>query len=137
MTPEQASHLIEQLVLGTDPRTGELLREGDACTAPEVIRALFVARNALQGKTAEPARPARRGPVMRNGVVLANVGKKWSGEDVDAMLRQFEAGTPIGAIAAQLGRTDVGIVARLVQAGALPDREAGFVLLRARRGQDA
>ncbi|QGZ39806.1 hypothetical protein IP92_02118 [Pseudoduganella flava] len=131
MTPEQAADIIEQLALGTDPRDGNPLADSDSCTAPEVIRALFLARTALRGALAAPA-PAKtpRAPVMRNGVVLPNVGKKWSGDDVDTLLRQFEAGTPIGAIAAQLGRTDSGIVARLVHAGAIPDRETGYALMR-------
>lgn len=132
MTPQQAAQLLEQLALGTDPRTGAALAEGDACTAPEVIRALFIARNALQGKS----EPARKGPVVRNGVMLANVGKKWSGDEIDTLLQQFQAGTPLGRIAAQLGRTDGSIVARLVHAGALPDRESGYTLLKAQR-QDA
>lgn len=130
MAPQQAAQLVEQLALGIDPRTGEPLAEGDACTAPEVIRALFIACNALQGKS----EPARRPPVVRNGVTLVNAGKKWSGEEVDALLQAFQAGTPLGRIAVQLGRTDGSIVARLVQAGALPDRESGYTLLKAQQG---
>lgn len=134
MTPEQASTLIEQLALGTDPRTGEALREGDACTAPDIIRALFIARNALRDvPVAESARPPRRAPVVRNGVVLPNAGKKWSADDAGTLLHQFGAGTPIGQIAAQLGRTDGSIVARLVHAGVLPDREAGYALMKGGR----
>ncbi|WUR13886.1 hypothetical protein E7V67_001910 [[Empedobacter] haloabium] len=104
MTPQQAAQLLEQLALGIDPRTGVSLAEHDACTTPDVIRALFIARNALQGKL----EPARKAPVVRNGVTLANVGKKWSGEEVDTLLQEF-------------------------QAGALPDRESGYTLLKAQR----
>ncbi|AXA92730.1 hypothetical protein [Massilia sp. YMA4] len=129
MTPQQAAQLLEQLALGIDPRTGVSLAEHDACTTPDVIRALFIARNALQGKL----EPAPKAPVVRNGVTLANVGKKWSGEEVDTLLQEFQAGTPLGRIAAQLGRTDGSIVARLVHAGALPDRESGYTLLKAQR----
>ncbi len=135
MTPEQASTIVEQLALGTDPRTGTALAPGDACTAPEVIRALFIARNALQGRVPEGAGTARRGPVMRNGVVLENVGKRWSAQDVDTLLQDFASGIPLRQISRQLGRTDSGIVARLVAAGALPDREAGYALMRADRGR--
>jgi hypothetical protein len=132
MTPQQAAQIIEHLALGVDPRSGEVLGEGDACTAPEIIRALFIARNALQAPAASP--PTRRKtPFVRNGVELPNVGKKWSGEDVDTLLQQFEAGTPLGRIAVQLGRTDGSIVARLVHAGVLPDRETGYTLLKAHR----
>ncbi|MBB3220519.1 hypothetical protein [Pseudoduganella umbonata] len=138
MTPEQASQILEQLALGFDPGTGEPLRDGDACIAPDVIRALFIARNALRGvPETEPARRARRAPVMRNGVVLQNVGKKWSADDADTLLQQFEAGMPIGQIAAQLGRTGGSIVARLVHAGVLPDRETGYALLNGSREQPA
>jgi hypothetical protein len=138
MTPEQASRILEQLALGTDPRTGETLREGDACTAPEVIRALFIARTALRDVlVAEAVPPPRRAPVMRNGVVLPNVGKRWSGDDVDTLLQQFGAGTPIRQIAAQLGRTDGSIVSRLVHAGVLPDREAGYALMNDGQAQPA
>ena len=134
MTPQQAAQIIEHLALGVDPRTGEVLGEGDACTAPEIIRALFLARNALQAPpAAAPRPPARKTPFVRNGVELPNVGKKWSGEDVDTLLQQFEAGTPLGRIAVQLGRTDGSIVARLVHAGVLPDRETGYTLLKAHR----
>lgn len=132
MTPQQAAQIIEQLALGVDPRTGEVLGEGDACTAPEIIRALFIARNALQAPS--PAAPTpRKTPFVRNGVELPNVGKKWSSEDVDTLLQQFEAGTPLSRIAVQLGRTDGSIVARLVHAGVLPDRETGYTLLKAHR----
>lgn len=129
MTPQQAAQIIEHLALGVDPRTGEVLGPDDACTAPEIIRALFIARNALQA----PAPPARKTPFVRNGVTLPNVGKKWSGEDVDTLLQQFDAGTPLNEIAMQLGRTDGSIVARLVHAGVLPDRETGYTLLKAHR----
>ncbi len=138
MTPEQASSILEQLALGTDPRTGATLREGDACTAPEVIRALFIARGALRDVlVVKPERAHRRAPAMRNGVVLPNAGKKWSADDADTLLHQFEAGTPIGQIAAQLGRTDGGIMSRLVQAGVLPDREAGYALIKGGRKTSA
>jgi hypothetical protein len=138
MNAEHAAHIIEQLALGTDPRNGAPLAPEDACTSPEVIRALFIARNALQGKPAtDPERPARRGPVVRNGVVLANVGKKWSSEDVDTLLEHFAAGTSIRDLSRQLGRTDAGIVARLVHAGALPDRDTGYALIMARRERAA
>lgn len=135
MTPEQASTIVEQLAMGTDPRTGIVLGPGDACTAPEVIRALFMARNALQGRLLEGTAAPRRGPVMRNGVVLENAGKRWSAQDVDKLLKDFASGTPLRQISRQLGRSDSGIVARLVAAGALPDREAGYALIRADRGR--
>jgi hypothetical protein len=133
MRSEAASTIIEQLALGIDPRTGEALPAGDACTAPEIIRALFVARQALLGSlTGEAGSPGgtRRGPVVRNGVVLANVGKRWSAEDGDTLMELFAAGTPIRDIGMQLGRTDSGIISRLVLAGALPDRDTGYGLLR-------
>jgi len=134
MTPQQAAQIIEHLALGVDPRTGEVLGEGDACTAPEIIRALFIARNALQAPSPAATTPAqRKTPFVRNGVELPNVGKKWSEEDVGTLLQQFEAGTPLSRIAVQLGRTDGSIVARLVHAGVLPDREAGYTLLKAHR----
>ncbi len=134
MTPQQAAYIIEQLALGTDPRSGANLAEGDACTAPEVIRALFIARNALRAEPpSEPARAARKSPVVRNGVALPNVGKKWTGDDVDTLLQQFEAGTPLAQIATQLGRTDGSIVARLVHAGRLPDRDLGYAMLKGQK----
>ncbi|TWI66176.1 hypothetical protein IP91_01987 [Pseudoduganella lurida] len=133
MTPEAASTIIEQLALGIDPRTGAALPGGDACTAPEIIRALFVARQALLGRVPGETAGARRGPVIRNGVVLANVGKRWSAEDGDTLMELFAAGTPIRDIGMRLGRTDSGIISRLVLAGALPDRDTGYGLLRGAR----
>jgi hypothetical protein len=131
MTPQQASDIIEQLALGTDPRTGGTLPDGDACTSLEVIRALFIARDALRGPV--PAAKPPRAAVMRDGVVVPNAGKKWSGDDVATLMRHFEAGTPIAEIATQLGRTKGSIISRLVQAGVLPDREAGYALAGGRQ----
>ncbi len=70
---------------------------------------------------------------MRNGVALPNVGKKWTGDNVDTLLQQFEAGTPLTQIATRLGRTDGSIVARLVLAGLLPDRELGYAMLKGQK----
>lgn len=82
--------------------------------------------------------PFRAPPLTdQPGAVLPNAGKKWSADDADTLLRQFAAGKPIGEIAAHLGRTDGGIVARLVHAGVLPDREAGYALIRESREPQA
>lgn len=97
---------LRKLAQGIDPRSGLPLPEQDACQAPEVIRALFQAIQALeaQGKVRPPPEQA---------------GKPWSEEEEQALLRRFDEGEPITAIARAHSRTTGAIRARLAQCGRL------------------
>ncbi|WP_275628866.1 hypothetical protein [Pseudomonas sp. 273] len=97
---------LRKLAHGLDPRTGQALPGGDACQAPEVIRALFQAIQALeaQGKV----RPSPE-----------QAGKPWNEEEEQALLQRFDEGEAVTAIARAHGRTTGAIRARLVQCGRL------------------
>ena len=97
---------LRKLAQGIDPRSGLPLPEEDACQAPEVIRALFQAIQALeaQGKV----RPSPE-----------QAGKPWNEEEEQALLQRFDEGEPVTAIARAHGRTTGAIRARLVQCGRL------------------
>ena len=68
---------LRKLAQGIDPRSGLPLPGEDACQAPEVIRALFQAIQALeaQGKVRPPPEQA---------------GKPWSEEEEQALLQRFD-----------------------------------------------
>lgn len=98
-THSQNLDLLRQLANGTDPRNGLPLPTGDACQAPEVIRALFHAIHLLEKHKARP--PA------------VQAGKPWDEEEEQALLQRFDAGEAITAIARAHGRTTGAIRARL------------------------
>jgi hypothetical protein len=47
MSPNEAKSIIEALANGVDPETGEVLSAQSVFNNPQVIRALFIATNAL------------------------------------------------------------------------------------------
>lgn len=97
---------LRKLAQGVDPRSGLTLPEQDACQAPEVIRALFLAIQALEAQ-------GRVRPLPEQA------GKPWGEEEEQALLRRFDEGEPVTAIARAHGRTTGAIRARLAQCGRL------------------
>ncbi|MCG8906323.1 hypothetical protein [Pseudomonas sp. DP-17] len=108
-----ADHLSESLTLlrklahGIDPRHDQPLAVDDPCQAPEVIRALFHAIHALET------------PAPRPRALPQQAGKPWQAEEEQVLLRRFEAGETVAAIAREHGRTTGGIRSRLKYLGKL------------------
>jgi len=105
--------MLRTLAEGFDPKSGEELPTGGAFSDPDVIRALLAGARALDG----PPRDLPEG-----------AGRPWSPDEEDRLVRQFDAGSEIAALAEAHGRTRGGIVSRLLRLGRDPGgahRKAG------------
>ena len=113
MSPLEAKRIVEALASGIDPETGEVLPAQSTFNSPQVIRALFVAGKALD-------RAAKR--AERDNSLPGNAGRSWSDEEDKELLALFDSGAPVKSIAAEHGRTQGAIAARLVRLGRIKDR---------------
>ena len=110
MRNERAQHILQSLIQGVDPVTGEELPPGSITSSADVLRAM------LAGKTALEALAARE---MRRKMLPDNVGRSWSDEEQATMVAAFKSGDPLPDIAARHGRTRRAIEARLERLGLL------------------
>jgi hypothetical protein len=111
MSPQEALPIIKTLADGIDPLTGEVLSDQSPFNQPEVIRALFVAAQALNEATAAPK--GARANKDRPG----NAGRAWPPEEDEQLLKAFDAGTPPRELAMKHGRTKGAIDSRLAKHG--------------------
>lgn len=110
MTKAEAAQILEMLINGIDPATGELLSDGHVCTQTAVMRALHMGYAALMQSSVqtidrlEESRPASREKTHLN----------WS-EEEDQYLRQaWEAGVLLDEMRRYLSRTLRSVKCRLV-----------------------
>ena len=108
MSPNEAKSIIEALANGIDPETGDDLAAQSVFNNPQVIRALFVASNALD-------RLVKR--AEREKSLPGNAGNAWSETEDSELLNAFDNGSTIKDIAAKHGRTEGAIAARLIRLG--------------------
>jgi hypothetical protein len=108
MSPNEAKSIIEALANGVDPETGEVFPTQSVFNNPQVIRALFMATNALNSL----AKREKRGEPLPG-----NAGKAWSEAEDSELLGAFDAGGSIKEIAAKHGRTKGAITSRLIRFG--------------------
>jgi hypothetical protein len=95
---------------GVDPRTGEEFQEEGAWSDPKVIRALFRAAEALEGKgRGGAARGVRNLPPA--------AGKPWTLEEDERLKTEFRTTTDLQSLAELHARTTGAISARLVRWG--------------------
>jgi hypothetical protein len=113
MSPVEAMKVIEALANGIDPETGEALPGHSPLNSPNVIRALFVAGQALE-KAVKRSEP--------DSFLPANAGRSWSSEEDQALLDMFNSGAPVNELAAKHGRTQGAIASRLARLGRINDR---------------
>lgn len=115
MTPHnypKAKQVLDALIHGVDPDTGEELPSDAVSNRPDVLRALLTADVALDTVQARAQRRAQLPP---------SVGKTWDPKEEIQLTKEFEKGTPIPDIAARHGRTVRAIEARLVKLGLVPE----------------
>lgn len=105
-----ASRILQWLIEGIDPTTGEDIPTDSILNRAEIIRALLTAVWALD---AEEARKKRREQLP------TNAGRTWSAEEDAALVDAFERGVPVATIAAERGRSVRSIEARLTAKGLL------------------
>ncbi len=105
-----------ELEIGAGAET--LVASGTTASDPivDLKRALFLAVDALEQRT--------RLAVRRQGTLPRNAGKPWTAAEDDELLRQFDSGLAVEALAAAHERTRAGIEARLVKHGRLDERAA-------------
>lgn len=109
MDDSKAHGIIATLAKGLDPISGRAFPSDSPYQAPDIVRALFVAAQALDAKLHTRGRG--------KGELPANAGKPWNDEEDRRLLLQFDAGQTIQDLARAHGRTVAGIQARLERHG--------------------
>lgn len=112
MSPNEAKSIIESLANGMDPQTGEVLAVPGVCSQPQVIRALFIAGRALDRLIARE---------NRLKTLPENAGKPWSPSEDSELLKHFDGGLSMKALAAGHGRSNGAIASRLAHLGRIKD----------------
>lgn len=110
MFPREAKSIIELLANGIDPDSGEILPRKSVLNSPQVIRALFVAVEALDGAVKS---------AKRMHLQPSNIGHSWSDEEDRSLLAMFDSGALIKDIAAKHKRIRGAIHSRLLRFGKL------------------
>ena len=117
MDNEQAADLVRQLADGLDPSTGEPLPADSPCQHPQIVRALFVARRALEGtSTGDRARSPRP----------EHAGNPWTGDDDRELAEAYDSGTAVKELADRHKRSKSAIRARLAKLGKVPATATRF-----------
>lgn len=110
MKEQRARQILQALVQGVDPLTGEELPSGSITQQADVLRALLAGVSALEQSAARAQRRAQ---------LPDNVGRAWTKEEEATLLAAFKASEPLPAIATRHRRTLRAIEARLERLGVL------------------
>ena len=110
MQEQRARKILQSLVQGVDPRTGEELAPGSVLQQAEVLRALLAGVAALDQVGARAHRRAQ---------LPEKVGSPWTADEESSLVTAFQAGDPLPDIASRHGRTLRAIEARLERLGLL------------------
>lgn len=102
MDETRAQALIATLANGVNPLTGEVFPADSPYQAPDVVRALYTAGRALEGRTR-----------LRRAGTPANAGTPWTEEEDRRLVAEFDAGLTLIELAQSHRRTPAGIQARL------------------------
>jgi hypothetical protein len=110
MKEQRARQILQALVQGVDPLTGEELPSGTVLQQADVLRALLAGLAALEQTSARAQRRAQ---------LPDNVGRPWNADEETKLTEAFESGEGLSSIAARHGRTLRAIEARLERLGLL------------------
>ena len=108
MELSQAKEVIYTLSQGIDPASGEVLADNSCFNQPVIIRALFLAHEALEKSVKYQQRKSSLPP---------NAGKPWPDEEDEQLAGAFDTGTSIAQLAKAHQRTPGSIKARLEKLG--------------------
>ena len=108
MELSQAKEVIYTLSQGIDPASGEVLADNSCFNQPVIIRALFLAHEALEKSFKYQQRKSSLPP---------NAGKPWPNEEDEQLAGAFDTGTSIAQLAKAHQRTPGSIKARLEKLG--------------------
>jgi hypothetical protein len=110
MKEQRARQILQALIQGVDPMTGEDLASGTVLQHADVLRALLAGVSALEQMAARAQRRAQ---------LPDNVGRAWTSEEEGTLVAAFQSGDALADIAARHGRTVRAIEARLERLGLL------------------
>ena len=108
MQQTRARQILQSLIQGVDPVTGEELPHETVLQHAEVLRALLAGLSALEQTAARAQRRAQ---------LPDNVGRAWTTEEEGRLVAAFKSGESAPAIARKHGRTLRAIEARLEKLG--------------------
>jgi len=108
MTQARARQILQSLIQGADPVTGEELPQETVLQHADVLRALLAGLNALE-QTAVRA--------QRRAQLPDNVGHAWTTDEESRLVAAFKSGDSPVAMARQHGRTLRAVEARLEKLG--------------------
>jgi len=112
MDIKKALEIINALADGIDPVTGEIYSGNSPYQKPDVIRALFIAKESIE-KDIERKR--------KKGTEPERTGEPWTKEEEKEVCDDFDNGMELKEIAKKQKRTIGGIRSRLVKAGKLEE----------------
>jgi hypothetical protein len=110
MQEQRARKILQALVQGVNPTTGEELAAETILQQADVLRALLAGVSALEQVSARAQRRAQ---------LPDNVGRTWTADEERDLVTAFQTGDALPDIAAKHGRTLRAIEARLERLGLL------------------
>ena len=110
MQEQRARKILQALVQGIDPTTGEELPGETVLQQADVMRALLAGVTALEQVSARAQRRAQ---------LPDNVGRPWTPDEERSLVAAFQAGDSLPDIATKHARTLRAIEARLERLGLL------------------
>lgn len=122
MQEHQARQILQSLIQGVDPFSGEELSGGSVLQQADVLRALLAGVAALEQGAARAARRAH---------LPENLGRPWRQEEEFELIKEVQGQETLHEIAAKHGRSLRAIEARLEKLGLI---EASERLTRNRFG---
>jgi len=114
MQQTRARKILQSLIQGLDPTTGEELPHETVLQHADVLRALLAGLSALEQTAAR---------AQRRSQLPDNVGQAWTTEEESRLVTAFKKGDSPVAIARQHGRTLRAIEARLEKLGLMTAEE--------------
>lgn len=108
MKEQRAREILQALVQGVDPLTGEELPPGTILQHADVLRALLAGLSALEQNAARTQRRAQ---------LPDNVGRPWTPDEEATLITSYKSGDSVPDIAIRHGRTLRAIEARLEKLG--------------------
>ncbi len=110
MREQRARQILQALIQGVDPFTGEELAPNTILQHADVLRAMLAGVAALEQSAAR---------AQRRAGMPGNAGRPWSPEEEQALIDAFQRGQDLATIASRHGRTLRAIEARLEKLGLL------------------
>jgi len=109
----EALRIITALSDGVNPETGEMPDNESALNSPRIIRALFLAKEALETLQKSEEKKSK---------LPQNAGKPWTKQESQELISNFDLGCGVTELSLKHARTKGAIAARLVRLGKITER---------------